>query len=153
MMSLILVLVLLVSACSTDGNINNPNRPVDSNDPIPVEPDGGIGGGVGGEMEQADVYLNDVQLLIMESYPVQVAISITGDRPTPCHELQYSISEPDAENRILVEIFSEYDPGMTCLQVLDPFTENISLPVQGLPDGSYTVIVNGEEVGEFSYPG
>jgi len=152
-MSLLLVFVLVFSACSPDANLNDPNRPVDSNDPIPVEPGNGTGGSGDEGKLTGNVYLNDVQLMVMESYPVQVAISISGNLPTPCNELRYTVAEPDADSQIFVEAYSVSNPDEICIEVLEPFTENISLPVQDLPDGSYTVFVNGELVGEFSYPG
>ena len=151
--SVVLVLVLLFSACSPDANLNNPNRPVSSNDPIPVEPGNGTGGSGDDGKLVGNVYLTEMQLMIMESYPVQVAVSISGDLPTPCNELRYSVAEPDAENQIFIEVYSVSTPDEICIQVLDPFSENISIPVQDLPDGSYTVFVNLELVGEFSYPG
>jgi inhibitor of cysteine peptidase len=152
-LSLSLLLVLMVSACAADNNTFDPNTPVDSDQPMPVEPDGGIGGDSDGEKVSANAYVSDAQLLIMESYPVQIALVVSGDLPTPCHEFQYEISEPDAENQIFVEIFSMVNPGEVCIEVLEPFSENISLPVADLPDGIYTIFVNGELVGEFSYPG
>jgi hypothetical protein len=147
---------LLLSACAAQDNTNNydPNKPVSSDDtPIPVEPDGGIGGAGDEGKTRGNAYINDVQLMIMESYPVQISLAVSGDLPTPCNELRYAIEQPDEENRIYVEVYSVIDPGMMCVQVLDPFAKNISLPVQGLPDGTYAVYVNGELVGEFSYPG
>ena len=152
-MSLLLVFGLVFSACSPDANLNDPNRPVDSNDPIPVEPGNGTGGSGDEGKLTGNVYLNDVQLMVMESYPVQVAISISGNLPTPCNELRYTVAEQDADHQIFVEVYSVSSPDEICIEVLEPFTENISLPVQDLPDGSYTVFVNGELVGEFSYPG
>jgi hypothetical protein len=149
------VFVLLLSACGADSSINDPNQPVDSGDEdmMPVEPGGGIGG-VGDEGKvRGNAYVGEANLLIMESYPVQVALSVSGDLPTPCNEFRYQIDQPDAENRIFVEVYSVIDPGMICTQVLEPFAESISIPVQDLPDGTYTVYLNGELVGEFSYPG
>jgi inhibitor of cysteine peptidase len=151
--SILLVLVLVVSACGAENNKFDPNQPVDSDKPMPVEPDGGPGGDIDGDKVVATAFVNNAQLLIMESFPVQVALDVSGDLPTPCHEFQYEISSPDAENQIHIEIFSMVEPGQVCIEVLEPFSENISLPVSDLPDGVYTVFVNGELVGEFSYPG
>ena len=152
---ILIVVALLFTACGADTNMNkpDPNRPVDSDDPIPVEPGDGKGGEGDEGKARGNAYVRDVQLLIMESYPVQVSLSVSGELPTPCHEFRYVVEEPDAENRIFVEVYSVVDPEMICTQVLEPFAENISLPVQNLPDGTYTVYVNGELVGEFSYPG
>ena len=84
----------------------------------------------------------------MESYPLQVALLIKGTLPTPCHRLRVEVSKPDIQNFIAVEAYSLVDPDQNCIQVLEPFDENI--PLGSYPDGSYTVTLNGEEVGEFT---
>lgn len=150
-----LALLLVINACSgTEKGSNNfdPNKPVNSNQPMPVEPDGGIGDITIEEVVRDKAFVEDVQLLIMESYPVQIALDVSGKLPTECHELQYDISQPDAENQIFVEIYSMVDPGHACAELMANFSESISLPVSDLLDGVYKVFVNGELVGEFSYP-
>jgi len=80
-------------------------------------------------------------------------LHIVGNLPTPCHEFQFSVSQPDAKNRIYVAAWSESDPTAICAQVLQPFEENVSIPMAGVADGTYSVWLNGELVGEFNYPG
>ncbi len=87
------------------------------------------------------------QLRVMESFPVQVMLSLSGHLPTPCHQLRVTTSVPDAQNRIQVSAYSVVDPGQACTQVLQPFQAQI--PLGSFPAGSYTVWVNGEMVGEF----
>jgi hypothetical protein len=93
------------------------------------------------------VYLESTDLLIMESFPIQVALNLKGSLPTPCHQLRAQVSDPDAGNRIAVEVYSLSDPGEVCIQVLEPF--EASLPLGSFPAGHYTLTVNGEQVGEF----
>ena len=99
-------------------------------------------------MSRGEVSITSQELLIMESYPLQVALLIKGTLPTPCHRLRVEVSEPDIQNFIAVEAYSLVDPDQNCIQVLEPFDENI--PLGSYPDGSYTVTLNGEEVGEFT---
>lgn len=101
------------------------------------------------------VYIGSADLLIMESYPVQVALAITGDLPTPCHEFryQYEIQDFGDEKRVDVSAYSVADPDAICTQVLQPFEERISFDLQNALEGTYVVYLNGERVGEFSYPG
>jgi len=103
--------------------------------------------------QRGNVYIEDAQLLVMESYPVQVQLSLKGDLPTPCNQLQVDIAEPDAEHNIYVDVYSLVDPDKMCTQVLKPFEQSFPIPMQGKEDGQYQVYVNGELVGEFSYPG
>ncbi len=112
----------------------------------PVQPTGEPTGGV--------VYINNTDLLIMESYPVQISLHVTGDLPTPCHFFNYSYQIGSANDRFRIEVsaWSKSDPGAVCAQVLEPFEINIPIPMEDAAEGSYSVWLNGEKVGEFSYP-
>ena len=99
------------------------------------------------------IYVDSAGLMVMESYPVQVRLWLAGNLPTPCHSLEYQVAAPDAQNRIHVTAYSTADPAAMCAQVLQPFEESIAIPMEGTADGTYSVWLNGELVGEFSYPG
>ncbi|MGH2581491.1 MAG: hypothetical protein ACRDFQ_01175 [Anaerolineales bacterium] len=100
----------------------------------------------------AEVYITSSELLVAESYPVQVRLHVVGDLPTPCHTFAAEVSGPDGENRIDVSAYSIGDPLAICVQVLEPFDETVAIPITGAADGTYSVWLNGEFVGEFSYP-
>ena len=104
---------------------------------------------------RGNAYVSSTELLILESFPIQVMLAITGDLPTPCDKFGYMIETPNDANQIHLEVYSLGTPGVICVQVLQPFEENISLSNLDTPleDGSYTVWVNGELVGKFTYPG
>lgn len=99
-------------------------------------------------MTRGRVTINESELLILESYPLQIVLELEGELPTPCHILRAEASEPDAQNRIQVELYSLSEPDVICIQVLQPFKTSINLG--SFPDGTYTVWVNGELVGEFT---
>ena len=99
------------------------------------------------QLTRATVFLNETSLLIRESYPPQIAVSVRGDLPTPCHELRAVIAQPDQENKIMIDMYSVVDPNKVCTQVLKPFEAQIELGT--FPTGHYSVWVNGESVGEF----
>jgi hypothetical protein len=104
------------------------------------------------EPQQGLVYVNSTDLLIAESYPVQVSLHIAGDLPTPCHELRLQVAAPDDLNRIFVSVWSESDPAAICVQMLEPFEVNLPIRMDGAAEGTYSVWLNGELVGEFNYP-
>lgn len=103
--------------------------------------------------DRGPIYIAEAQLLIMESFPVQISLQITGELPTPCDELVSSIAQPDAQNRIKVQLGSIPNSPAPCIQVLEPFSISLPINMQGAADGIYSVWLNGELVGEFSYPG
>ena len=98
-------------------------------------------------LSRADAFVDEMGLLIRESYPPQITLGISGNLPTPCHQLRANINTPDIENKINVEVYTVVDPNMMCTQVLKPFQENIDLGT--FPSGHYSVWVNGELAGEF----
>jgi hypothetical protein len=168
--SVLVVLGMFLAACAATGldtpsdSLPEPDEPI-SPDPTATpgpsptreeplvpgqgeEPEPGEGGQTRGE-----IYIDSARVLVMESYPIQVALLVAGNKPTPCHILRINYQGPDDQNRIYVEIYTEVDPDVECAQVLEPFEENIPVSMKGVEDGRYTVWLNGEQVGEFNYPG
>lgn len=102
-------------------------------------------------LTRGKVFLDESQLLILESFPVQVHLQLKGSLPTPCHLLRVKVGEPDGEGKIAVEVYALVDPGKICAQVLQPFEQVV--PLTPLPDGDYSVSVNGGAAMTFSMPG
>ena len=98
-------------------------------------------------LTRANVYINEASLIIRESFPPQVSLTLAGDLPTPCNQLRAEISPPDPQNKIRVDVYSVIDPNRICVQVLEPFEASIDLGT--FLTGHYTVWVNGEMAGEF----
>lgn len=121
-----------------------PNQPA-TNTPIP-QPYSPQPGDV--TLSRSEVYLDSTDLLVLESYPVQIMLNLKGSLPTPCHQLRVMANPPDEQNRVQVEVYSVADPARICAQVLEPLDANINLG--SFPSGHYTVWVNGEMVGEFN---
>jgi hypothetical protein len=96
---------------------------------------------------RGQVYIDRTEIILLESYPVQVRLNVVGNLPTPCHELEWDIAPPDGEGRIAVEIYSITKVGDTCIQVLEPF--DVQIPVGDFTEGSFSVWLNGEMIGEF----
>ena len=150
---ILVVLILLVAACvpqsqATKGSdtpvTSPPGDNMSTNEPVlnPFAPKP-----EDQNLNRGKVYLNDASLVIRESFPPQVSLTVQGDLPTPCNQLRADIGAPDAENKIAVDLYSVSNPNKACVQVLKPFEESIDLGT--FPTGHYTVWVNGEMVGEF----
>ena len=99
------------------------------------------------KLKRGNVFLDSVDILTMETYPLQFELLIGGHLPTPCHELRVKIKPPDDENNVHVEVYSVSNPEMICVQVLRSFTETISLG--SYPSGSYMIWINGDPIGNF----
>jgi hypothetical protein len=88
-----------------------------------------------------------MDLLIRESFPPQIALTLNGELPTPCHQLRVLVNEPDADNRIDVEAYTVVNPDLACIQVVEPFEATLDLGTY--PSGHYSVWVNDEPAAEF----
>lgn len=97
-------------------------------------------------MNRGEIELNDVEIVPVESDPSRFNLLVSGALPTPCHLLRVEISPPDGSSNIEVEIYSLVDPDQVCIQVLEPFSEEVPLGV--FTEGKYQVIVNGTPIGE-----
>ena len=158
-LSLVLtVFITLLTGCARLEELINPpeastpapGSPASSDD----QPAGGISASpldpIPGEekMKRGEATINGSEVLLLESYPVQARLSLKGTLPTLCHHLRAQVSPPDADSRIQVELYSLYDPDEICIQVLQAFETTI--PLGSLPDGDYTVWLNGVQVGKFT---
>ncbi len=153
-MLMIYVLALPLVACARLSDLVNPgtqpSAPVTSDDqPAGVAPASPLDPIPGEEnMKRGLATIDTSELLQLESYPLQVVLNLKGTLPTPCHHLRAKVSGPDGENRIQVEVYSLVDPNEICIQVIQEFES--SIPLGSFPDGSYTVWLNGKQVGEFT---
>lgn len=156
--SILLLLLILVASCTPLSNRTDepgtlppdtvvtspPEDDLSTNEPRmnPFAPKPGDE-----QLTRSTVFINEISLLIRESYPPQIAASVRGDLPTPCHELRAVIAQPDQENKIMIDLYSVVDPNKVCTQVLDPFEAQIELGT--FPTGHYSVWVNDQLAGEF----
>src|SRR3989337_2693298 len=58
------------------------------------------------DMIRGNVFVEGHEVLVLESFPPQFMLNLTGSLPTPCHQFRAKVSEPDAQNRIHVEVYS-----------------------------------------------
>jgi inhibitor of cysteine peptidase len=85
--------------------------------------------------------VEEIDILTLESFPVQIFVIASGYLPDPCTEI-YQVNQEREGNTFFITIETYRPPGF-CIQVLAPFEEVIPLYVYGLPAGTYTVEVNG----------
>ncbi|HEY2981554.1 MAG TPA: hypothetical protein VGJ22_10260 [Anaerolineales bacterium] len=140
---MILIVSALVAACSPA----SPDGPTTSQTPGAGLPPIYAPRPGDANLERAEVFLDSTEVVAMESYPVQFAVVLKGHLPTPCHQLRVVYHEPDSQNRLKLEVYSVVDPTAACMQVLQPFDQNVYLGT--FATGDYTVWVNEQQVAEF----
>ena len=158
---MILALAATIAACGSPDVIGggggpasttsiDSDLPVDSGGDEPIVEPGEVGsipeprppidGSVDGE-----VWVTGADVRIMESFPVQIMLDVTGEKPTPCHEIFWTV-EDDGEV-IAIEMLSQVAAEQSCAQVIEPFT--IAVPLGSWTEESREIELNGEIVGSF----
>ena len=87
-------------------------------------------------------FIEEIEVKILESFPVQIHVAVVGYLPTPCYRLG-PINKRYVDNRFEIAVNMTSPPaGTTCIAVLEPFETAIPLDVYGLLEGIYQVQVN-----------
>ena len=158
---LTLALIIVVTACGEPGVVGGTDqpsttstvdldRPVDSDDDEPIaepgpagsipEPRPPIDGSVDGE-----VRVTSADLRIMDSFPIQVMLDVEGEKPTPCHEIFWTVE--DTGEAIEIDMISQVASDQSCAQVIEEFI--IAVPLGSWAEEARDVYLNGEQVGSF----
>jgi inhibitor of cysteine peptidase len=90
----------------------------------------------------ANVYVNELSISVLESFPVQIHLQVKGDLPDPCTSIS-SVEQKRIEYTFYVKIMAKRPADVVCAQVLTSFEEIVRLDVHGLKAGVYNVDVNG----------
>ena len=135
-LSLFVLASLLMAACSVSVEPTQ-TLPVESTQPPSFEPtrgwlDGEYIPGHEGEVTGLDV-------VILESFPVQVRAQVSGYFTDGCVELVDITAEREDDTFVLTLNTRRPAGDVECTQALVPFDEGVMLDVNGLPAGSYTV--------------
>lgn len=137
----------MIETLPPDTAVTSPPEPTDpanepTQNPNPFAPGPGDANLIRGE-----VFVQEAGLLIRESFPPQISLTLSGELPTPCNRLRVEVGAPDANKQIHVTVYSVVNPDLMCTQVIMPFEESVDLGT--FPSGHYSVFVNDELVGEF----
>jgi len=93
-------------------------------------------------VESAKASVESIEILILESFPVQIHVVARGHLPDDCTEIG-EITRERQGNAFLITITTARPANVACAEMVVSFEEVISLDVLGLPAGTYTVDVNG----------
>lgn len=125
-----LLVLLLIGTVTATACGPRPTQPPPTGETPP-------GGSIHGE-----AFVEAIDILILESFPVQVNVVARGHLPDGCTEID-GIRQVLTEQAFQVTITTVRASDAVCTQALKPFEETISLDVHGLPAGIYAVDVNG----------
>ena len=123
----------LLAACSGD----NGGQSVGT--PTPVQSSGA--GTATGDVITGQAPVDSVEVVMLESFPVQVQLNVKGNLPDSCTTLD-QVNQSRDGNTFNVTIITKRPAGAMCATVVTPYEKNIPLDVAGLKAGTYTVNVN-----------
>ena len=126
--------LLLLAACGGGGQETTATPTVAAVQATPAPADT--------EPTRGQAVVDSIDILIMESFPVQVSVTARGSLPDGCTQIDEVISQ-QTDTTFRVAITTVRQPSAICTQALVPFEESIPLDVVGLPAGTYEVSVNG----------
>jgi hypothetical protein len=89
------------------------------------------------------------EVLLLESYPVQVRLSIHGTRFT-CDRLDWDVRLDEAVGRMEVRLWAEPGPALFCLPGESAFDE--SIPLGSFETADLEAFLNGESIGRIDLP-
>lgn len=93
---------------------------------------------------RGEASVESIEILILESFPVQVRVRVRGNLPDGCTKIDRISRGSNLEDYTLwVEITTIRPRDRACTEALVSFEEIVPLDVYGLPAGTYTVDVNG----------
>ncbi len=124
-----------------------PGTPVSGNPSIPPSGYEPQPGDENLKRDQVFLDLESSRIFIAAGDIIQVKAILNGNLSDPCHQLRVVVTPPDARKTINLEVYSLVDTSTACITVLKPF--NASIPLGSYTTGTYTVMVNGEKLGEF----
>lgn len=130
-----LLAVMTFSACSLLGGEEEiqPQQPGLPDNPEPAT----------GAITEGEAPVEAVEVLILESFPLQVQARVTGYLPDGCTQLGDTVVTQEG-NTFRVALKTARPSDAVCTEAVVPFEVTVPLPVEGLPAGDYTVNVNGQ---------
>ena len=150
---LILTMVISLvafSGCTGNGGDVNTGDTVDTGDRIedrvedqpPMPPEVEPNRPADGEYLYGTAVVENIEILTLESFPVQIHVITKGYLPDGCTEIG-DITKSKDGNTFVVNIETIRPADAMCTQAIVPYEEVIPLDVYGLEAGTYSVVVNG----------
>ncbi|AKB82938.1 hypothetical protein MSBR3_2360 [Methanosarcina barkeri 3] len=138
---LLTTFVIILSGCIGEEQ-NKTESGNTTNDSQGVTETNSSHGTTGGDYVYGTAKVESVQIVTLESFPVQIQVIAKGYLPDGCTEID-EIKNESKGNVFNINISTKRPRDAFCTQATKNFTETIPLEVRGLKAGNYTVNVNG----------
>jgi inhibitor of cysteine peptidase len=132
LMFILAIMVIAAAACTPDSSAEPTSTPEQPESPVQS----------GRERGQTAI-VDDLEIMLLESFPVQVNAVVSGNLPDGCTNLDEFEVEQEG-NTFNIIIWTVREPEAVCTLALVPFEESVPLEVEGLEAGEYTVIAQSQ---------
>ena len=140
----VITLALFAAACSTQVT-PAPVEPPSAEEPTTESP---TAEAPSAEEPGGDIIkpapVDSVELLLLESFPLQMNAIVRGNLPDGCSEISHYEQTTDG-NVIRIDLYTRRPADAICTLALVAYEERIPVDILGLPAGEYVVSVNGVE--------
>ena len=96
-----------------------------------------------------DIRIDSSSVFLAESQPPQVMVNFAYFQPTPCYQLRVESSGPNEQNQINLKAYAVAEKDKPCALMALATPLQASLNLGSFPKGHYTVLLNGNQIGEF----
>jgi hypothetical protein len=96
-----------------------------------------------------DIQIDSASVFMAKSQPPQLMVNFAYFQPTPCYQLRVEVSDPNDQNQIDLKAYAVAEKDKPCSLMALATPLQASLNLGSLPKGHYTVVLNGNQIGEF----
>src|SRR5512133_238209 len=133
------ILVAVLSACGSQAQAAPAPLKFDN----PYAPQSGDS-----DLMVGDIKVDSASVSLAESQPPQVMVNFAYFQPTPCYQLRVEASGPDTKNQINLKAYAVAEKDKPCALMALATPLQASLNLGSLPKGHYTILLNGNQIGE-----
>ena len=102
-----------------------------------------------GNLMAGDIQIDSASVSMAKSQPPQLMVNFAYFQPTPCYQLRVEVSDPNDQNKIDLKAYAVAEKDKPCSLMALATPLQASLNLGSLPKGHYTVVLNGNQIGEF----
>ncbi|MDF1533785.1 MAG: hypothetical protein P1P69_04690 [Methanosarcinaceae archaeon] len=141
LMTLTIVISLVAFSGCTGNDVDtvNTNDRIEDQPPMPPEVEPNLP--EDGEYLYGTAVVEDIEILILESFPVQINVITKGYLPDGCTKIGDITKSLDG-NTFTVTVKTIRPADAMCTQAIVPYEKSIPLDVYGLKAGTYIVVIN-----------
>jgi hypothetical protein len=141
-LSVLVLLVFLLSACSTVKAATSAPSPTLGDNPF--APQAGDGA-----LARDTVQLVKAETKNVGGSPAQIDLNLSYFLPNPCHQFRLVVNKPGTDGKVNIDMYSLFKKDAPCTLMALATPMQSSFTLGSFPPGHYTIYINGAKAAEF----